>query len=37
MRYSNVVGHRGMVFDGIRNAAYARALKQVKQLAERFS
>ena len=29
MSYSDVVGHRSMVFDGIRNAAYTRALEQV--------
>ncbi|MEH6518280.1 MAG: class I SAM-dependent methyltransferase [Halioglobus sp.] len=29
MSYSDVVGHRSMVFDGTRNAAYTRALKQV--------
>jgi hypothetical protein len=37
MSYSDVVGHRSMVFDGIRNAAYTRALKHVRELAERFS
>jgi SAM-dependent methyltransferase len=29
MGYHDVVGHRGMVFDGTRNAAYTRALKKV--------
>ena len=29
MSYSDVVSHRSMVFDGIRNAAYTRALEQV--------
>jgi hypothetical protein len=29
MSYSDVAGHRSMVFDGVRNAAYARALAQV--------
>ena len=29
MSYSDVVGHRSMVFDGIRNAAYTRALEKV--------
>lgn len=29
MSYQDVVGHRGMVFDGTRNAAYTRAMKKV--------
>jgi 16S rRNA G527 N7-methylase RsmG len=29
MSYSDAVGHRSMIFDGIRNAAYTRALKKV--------
>ena len=29
MSYQDVVGHRGMVFDGTRNAAYTRALEKV--------
>ena len=29
MSYEDVVGHRSMVFDGTRNAAYTRALKKV--------
>ncbi len=29
MSYKDVVGHRGMVFDGTRNAAYTSALKKV--------
>jgi predicted RNA methylase len=29
MSYSDAVGHRSMIFDGIRNAAYTRALEKV--------
>jgi hypothetical protein len=39
MSYSDAVGHRSMIFDGIRNAAYTHtlALKFVQDLTERYS